>query len=59
MFAVDLYVRGCKVREGAESLDFFGLVQFLRFVKAPGGMLLLRVGPALGTRLHSYFDCAL
>ena len=57
--AIALYVRGCKVREGAEPLDFFGLVQLLGFVKAPGGMLLLRVGPALGTRLHSYLDSAL
>ena len=54
-----LGLRGANRCPGAELADLLGLVQLLRFVEAPGGMLLLRVGPALGARLHGYFNCAL
>ncbi|MGO9582823.1 MAG: hypothetical protein ACLP36_08455 [Acidimicrobiales bacterium] len=46
-------------RARPEIVNFLELVQLLRFVKTPGGVLLFGVGPAFGARLHSYFDCAL
>jgi hypothetical protein len=46
-------------RPRPKIVNFLELVQLLRFIKAPGGMLLFGVGPALGARLHSYFDRAL
>jgi hypothetical protein len=44
---------------GGERVGVVELVELLRFVKAPGGVRLFWVGPALGARLHSYFDGAL
>ena len=51
---------GCReMRARADPVDLFGLIQLFGFVKTPGGMIIFRVGPALGARLHCYFDCAL
>jgi hypothetical protein len=46
-----------RARAGLRHL--FELVELLRFVEAPRGVLFLGVGPALGARLHSDLDCAL
>jgi hypothetical protein len=47
------------MRARVALVTLLGLLQFLGFVEAPGGVLLFGVCPALGARLHSYLEGAL